>query len=507
MTGKPKQILSNGVDVVTGQQMRAAEQVLFARGTDSFDLMRAAGIAVADTVHADWPGQPVTVLCGPGNNGGDGFVAAQALRAAGHDVTLLAMRDRTDYHGDAGKAAGQWQGDIRAMDADSLREAITPGRLVIDAMFGIGLDRSLPAVAALAITRCQEVGAEVVAVDLPSGVSAETGQVMGAAMWAARTVTFGWAKPGHLLYPGRAYTGRLEVVELGLNAACLAVAREPCISMNDPVLWLATMPRIGPLDHKYSRGHALVFGSKEMPGAGRLAARAARRVGAGMLSVAAPAEVLPLFQFDQPGLIARPASRPEDIVEILLDSRISGLMVGAGMLPDALTREAVLNVLASSRPAVVDGGGLTAFADRPQDLFGLGRADVVLTPHEGEFMRLFPDLGPSLGKLERAREAARRSRCTLVLKGADTVIAAPPGGDGPDRLAINTVASPYLATAGSGDVLAGLILGLLAQGMPAFAAAAAAVWLHGSAGVAAGPGLIAEDLPERIPDLLRGLGF
>lgn len=513
MTGKPKQTLSktaDAPDIVTGRQMRAAEQALFARGVDSFELMRAAGIAVGDAVHAGWPDQPVTVLCGPGNNGGDGFIAAQALRAAGHDVTLLAMRDPTEYRGDAKTAAGQWQGDIRAMDAGSLREAITPDRLVIDAMFGIGLDRSLPEVAALAVTRCREVDAEVVAIDLPSGISAETGDILGAAMLASLTVTFGWAKPGHLLFPGRAHTGRLMVVDLGLDAACLTAARtaagEALIHRNDPALWLAAMPRIGPLDHKYSRGHALVFGSREMPGAGRLAARAARRVGAGMLSVAAPAEVLPLFQFDQPGLIARPAARPEDIVEILLDSRITGLMVGAGMLPDAVTREAVLNVLASSRPAVVDGGGLTAFADRPQDLFGLGRADVVLTPHEGEFMRLFPDLGLSLGKLERAREAARRSRCTIVLKGADTVIAAPPGGDGPARLIINTVASPYLATAGSGDVLAGLILGLLAQGMSAFLAAAAGVWLHGSAGVAAGPGLIAEDLPERIPELLRALG-
>ena len=456
MTGKSEKSSPDGVDaldVVTGRQMRAAEQALFARGTDSFELMRAAGIAVADVVRADWPGQPVTVLCGPGNNGGDGFIVAQALRAAGHDVALLAMRERAGYRGDAARAAALWQGDIRIIDAGGLADLVVSGRLVIDAMFGIGLDRSLPEIAALAAGRCREVAAEVVAIDLPSGISAETGLVMGTAMSAVLTITFGWAKPGHLLFPGRAHAGRLMVTPLGLDADCLAAARapadEPTIRLNDPALWSVILPRVGPLDHKYSRGHALVFGSQEMPGAGRLAARAARRVGAGMLSVAAPAAVLPLFQFDQPGLIARPASRREDVVEILLDSRISGSLVGAGMLPDAVTREAVLNVLASSRPAVVDGGGLTAFADRPQDLFGLGRADVVLTPHEGEFMRLFPDLGPSLGKLERAREAARRSRCTIVLKGADTVISAPPGSEGgPDRLAINTVASPYLATAG-----------------------------------------------------------
>lgn len=504
---------SDILDVLTGPQMRAAEQALFARGTDSFALMTAAGIAVADAIRDHWAPQPVTVLCGPGNNGGDGFISAQALRDAGYLVTLLAMRPRDGYRGDAARAAEHWRGEIGAMEAGILQEAIPPGRLVVDALFGIGLDRALPTVAALVVQHCRQVSAPVVAVDLPSGISAESGQVLGAAMTAAATITFGWAKPGHLLFPGRAHAGRLIVADLGLDADCLAAARlqpgSPCIRSNAPALWSADLPRIGAPDHKYSRGHALVFGSQEMPGAGRLAARAARRVGAGMLSVAAPHEVLPLFQADQPGLIAKPVSRPEDVVEILLDSRISGVLVGAGMLPVAATREAVLNVLASGRPAVVDGGGLTVFADRPQDLFGLGRADVVLTPHEGEFQRLFPDLGPDrLGKLERASAAARRSRCTLVLKGADTVIAAPPAGDGdPDRLIINTTASAYLATAGSGDVLAGLILGLLAQGMPAFEAASAAVWLHGSAGLALGPGLIAEDLPERIPELLRGLGL
>lgn len=492
-------------DVLTSRQMRAAEQALFARGVDSFELMKAAGIAVATAVREGWPRQPVTILAGPGNNGGDGFIAAEMLRQAGQEVTVLAVRSRDAYSGDAARAAAFWQGEIQGMDATTLRSAILPNCVVIDGLFGIGLSRAMPAIAAEAMRLCHQLNAPVIAVDIPSGISADTGQVMGAAMLARETITFGWAKPGHLLYPGRAHAGRLTIVGLGLDAACAAAARsgtdEPVLHSNDPALWLSSLPRVGPLDHKYSRGHALVFGSQEMPGAGRLAARAARRIGTGMLSVAAPAEILPQFQFDQPGLIAKPASRPEDVVEILLDSRISGVLVGAGMLPVAATREAVLNVLASARPAVVDGGGLTAFADRPQDLFGLGRGDVVLTPHEGEFMRLFPDLGPHLGKVERVREASRRSRCIIVLKGADTAIS-----DG-QRCVINIVASPHLATAGSGDVLAGLVVGLLAQGMPAFGAAAASVWLHGSAGVAAGAGMIAEDLPERIPELLRGLGL
>jgi ADP-dependent NAD(P)H-hydrate dehydratase / NAD(P)H-hydrate epimerase len=213
-----------------------------------------------------------------------------------------------------------------------------------------------------------------------------------------------------------------------------------------------------------------------------------------------PPEALPLYYADQPGLLGRGIVRNEDLVDVLMDRRISGVLVGSGLPPDAVTREAVLTILSAARPTVVDGGGLTAFADRPKDLFIGRRGDIVLTPHEGEFERLFPDLKRETGKLDRARRAAERSGAVIVLKGADTVIAEPGG-----RAFINLESSPYLATAGSGDVLAGLILGLLVQGMPSLEAAAAAVWLHGHAGLACGPGLIAEDLPGRLPAILAGL--
>lgn len=493
--------------LLTARQMRAAEQAMFDRGVDSFALMTAAGLAVADLIQRDWPDKPLTVLCGPGNNGGDGFIAAEALRRGARDVIVLAMRSADSYRGDAARAAANCRGAVLPLDDRNMAAAIVPGRLVVDALFGIGLDRALPGNAIEAIERCRETGAAVVAVDIPSGVSADTGQVLGTAMKANHTLTFGWPKLGHVLLPGRQHCGRLTVASLDFDAdsgrAALAVTGEVDIRANRLESWLLHLPKLGPADHKYSRGHALVFGSEVMPGAGRLAARAARRIGAGMLTVAAPAEVLPLFMADQPGLVTKTSARAEDVVDILLDSRITALLIGSGMPPDEVTREAVINALAGGRPAVIDGGGITAFADRPQDLFALGRRDVVLTPHEGEFGRLFPDLNVALGKTERARLAAQRSRCTIVLKGADTVIAMPPANDGGDRLLVNREASPHLATAGSGDVLAGLVLGLLAQGMPAFEAAAAAVWFHSEAGFAAGPGLIAEDLPERIPEIRR----
>ncbi len=496
----PDRVPSAGIAqaVLNAAEMRSAEQAFFARNNDSYALMRKAGAAVADAIHharisVD---AKILVLCGPGNNGGDGFVIADLLRRAGRNVVLSAMRDAADYKGDAAKAAEAWAdgGTFFPFDPAAMPQA----DVIVDALFGIGLDRPFEGKVAALIDWINRSDAEIWAVDIASGVSADDGRTLGAAVKAHHTVTFGWPKAGHLLLPGKAHTGHLIVAGIGLTPDLLPPAHATW--RNQPDLWQGALPRPGLLDHKYSRGHALVIGSSDMPGAGRLASAAARRIGAGMLSVAAPAQSLPLFMADQPGIIAKPAARPEDLVEILMDRRISAVLVGSGLLPNAAAREAVITALAGGRAAVVDGGGLTAFVDRPDDLFTLGRSDVVLTPHEGEFARLFPDLGPNLSKLARARLAAQRARSTIILKGADTIIAAPDG-----QAAINADASPYLATAGSGDVLAGLVLGLLAQGVPAFQAACAATWFHGRAGMSVGPGLIAEDLPAAIPGLLRAL--
>jgi len=478
--------------------MRAAEQTYFSQGNDSYALMCTAGTAVADAIkrsHAVDIGD-VLILCGLGNNGGDGFVIADLLHRAGYQVRVAAMRAVQDYEGDAARAAGAWAAKQAVLPFDP--SGLSKPALVVDALFGIGLDRKIDGKAAAMIDWVNRSGAEIWSVDIPSGISANDGRVLGTAVAASHTVTFGWPKTGHLMVHGRAHCGMLHVAPIGLDRTLLPPGH--AVFRNDVGFWGSVLPRPGPLDHKYSRGHAVVIGGGEMPGAGRLAAMAARRIGAGMLSVAAPASTLPLYMADQPGIIAKPATRPEDLIEILMDRRISAVLVGSGLVPSAATREAVITTLSAGRPTLVDGGGLTAFADRPDDLFTLGRGDVVLTPHEGEFSRLFPDLGPDLGKLERARRAASRAKAVIVLKGADTVIAAPDG-----RIVINDVASPYLATAGSGDVLAGLVLGLLAQGMLTYPAAAAAVWFHGKAGLALGPGLIAEDLPGAIPALLREL--
>jgi NAD(P)H-hydrate epimerase len=480
-----------GLPVVTAAEMRAAEQVLFARGTPSFDVMALAGRAVVAAIQERWPTpfRRALVLAGPGNNGGDGFIVAHELASLGWDVRVAAMRPREAYSGDAARAAALWSGPIAPLAPGVLAGLDEGGCLVIDAIFGIGLARALESEAKAVIHALHGRPCPIVAVDVPSGINADTGAVMGAASRAALTVTFGWPKRGHLLLPGREWAHDLVVADIGCHDEDLPeLATIPRV--NGTALWRNDLPLPSAADHKYTRGHALVMGGAAMPGATRLASRAARRIGIGMLTLTAPREAHPYYLIDQPGLIVRDAA----LAALLEDRRFTAVLVGSGLPADDATRAAVETAASSGRPVVVDGGGLTALAGAVDRL--AGRSDVVLTPHEGEFARLFPDLKGD--KLTRARDAARLSRCTTVLKGADTVIASPDG-----RAAINADAPAWLATAGSGDVLAGLILGLLGQGMPAFEAAAAAVSLHGMAGAAFGPGLIAEDLPELVPEVLR----
>jgi NAD(P)H-hydrate epimerase len=477
--------------------MRAAEAALFARGTPSFDVMATAGRAVVEAIRLRWPTpfKRALILAGPGNNGGDGFIVARELADLGWDVHVAAMQDRDLYSGDAARAAGLWGGSIARLEPGALAKLDDGDCVVIDAIFGIGLARPVANEVKAVIHALHGRPCPVVAVDVPSGINADTGEVLGAAPRAALTVTFGWPKRGHLLLPGREWARDLVVADIGCRDEDLPeLAKIPRV--NGAALWRNHSPLPSAADHKYTRGHALVVGGATMPGATRLASRAARRVGAGMLTVAAPREAHPYYLIDQPGLIVREAADAAALKALLEDKRFTSVLVGSGLPADGVTAAAVEAAAASGRALVIDGGGLTAFAGGIDALAKFGRADIVLTPHEGEFARIFPDLKGD--KLARAREAARISRCTVVMKGADTVIAAPD-----DRAAINADAPAWLATAGSGDVLAGLILGLLGQGMPAFEAAAAGVSLHGMAGAAFGPGLIAEDLPELIPEVLR----
>ena len=482
--------------LLTGAEMRAAERAAFARGLPSFEAMRRAGVAVAEAIMARWPAGrvgEVHVLCGPGNNGGDGFVTAATLRAAGYRVMLHAVRAKSEYGGDAARAAAMWQGDAPKPDIDAIA-ALDRSAIVVDALFGIGLDRALEGETAALIEAVNRAAATVVAVDIASGVHADDGRIMGAAIAADLTVTFGWRKLGHALQPGAEQCGEVVVADVGFNADDLAAANPTC-RLNQPALWARAYPQPKPTHHKYQRGHAVIAGGAVMTGAARLAAHAARRVGIGLLTLAVPPEAWAVYAADQPGAIVRKSGDLAAFASIAGEERITSLLIGSGLEPDGATADLVRTGTALSRPTVLDGGGLTVLAGNSQLIEG--RPDIVLTPHEGEFGRLFPDLVARPSKVERAREAARRTGCTIVLKGSDTVVAAPDGGS-----VVAAGAPPTLATAGSGDVLAGVITGLLGLQMQPFQAAAMGVWLHGQAAEGFGLGLIAEDLPDRLPAAL-----
>jgi ADP-dependent NAD(P)H-hydrate dehydratase / NAD(P)H-hydrate epimerase len=478
--------------LLTPRQMAEADRLTIAGGILGIVLMETAGRAVADAISRRWPSRPVTVLCGPGNNGGDGFVAARILAERGWPVRLALLGERSALRGDAAQASARWQAETEPLSVDALDGAA----LVLDALFGAGLARPIEGVAAAVIAALNERELPVIAVDTPSGIDGATGEVRGAAPQAALTVTFFRRKPGHLLLPGRLHCGDTIVAPIGIAAGVLdSIA--PDIGANHPRWWLDRFPSAGAAGHKYSRGHALVAGGSVMTGAGRLAARAAARVGAGLVTVAAPEAAFPIYAAALTGVIVAPIAGFDDFKSLLADRRRNVALVGPGAGTGGETRDKALAVLAAGKGAVLDADALTVFADRPADLFAAIRGPCVLTPHEGEFARLFDTAG---SKLKRARWAAEKSGAVVLLKGADTVIAAPDG-----RAAINENAPPTLATAGSGDVLSGLVLGLLAQGMPAFEAACAAAWLHGDAARRFGPGLVAEDLLDTLPAALAGL--
>jgi NAD(P)H-hydrate epimerase len=472
-------------------RMGEADRLSVAAGTPVTELMGNAGIAVTAEIERRWSVRPVTVLCGPGNNGGDGFATAWLLAEAGWPVRVALLGSRDRLTGAALHYAQRWQWAIEPMTAAVLDEA----ELVVDAIFGAGLSRALEGAAAEILATAAQRGLTIVAIDVPSGVMGDTGQALGAVA-ATLSVTFFRKKPGHLLQPGRHLCGEVVVADIGTPESVFE-AIKPDTFENDPLLWAHALPLLQPDGNKYTRGHALIWGGWPTTGAARMAARAAARIGAGLTTVAVPEVALPVYAAALTSIMVSPVAKPEDLQQLLTDRRYTGLLIGpgAGIGPD--TRDRVLAMLTTGRATVLDADALTSFENDPPALDRAIIGPCVITPHDGEFRRLFDASGD---KLTRARAAARRCGAVVILKGSDTVIAAPDG-----RAVINANAPPSLATAGAGDVLCGMVLGLLTQGMEPFLAAAAAVWLHGAAAAEFGPGLIAEDLPDLLPSVLRGL--
>jgi hydroxyethylthiazole kinase-like uncharacterized protein yjeF len=416
----------------------------------------------------------------------------------GYKVRLGFDGDATRLPKDAAAMAKGFAGS-----QEPLRPEILAGAgVVVDALFGAGLARPVEGKLAALIESVNASGIPVVAVDVPSGIDGSTGEVRGVAVRAAATVTFFRLKPGHFLLPGRSHCGEIRLADIGIPASVLATIA-PKTFASEPALWLARFPWPRDESHKYARGHAVVVsGPLYSTGAARLAARGALRAGAGLVTVASPRDALAVNAAQLTAIMVREADDARGLNALLADKRKNAVLIGPGVGVGERVRELVLAALGSEAAVVLDADAITSFGDDPPSLFAriaARAAPVVLTPHDGEFARLFGDL-TGLPKLERARKAAARSGAVIALKGADTVVAAP------DQLAsINATTSPWLATAGTGDVLGGMVLGLLAQGMPAFLGTSAAVWLHGAAAKVFGPGLIAEDLPETLPQVLRVL--
>ena len=491
------------MELLSNTEMAEADRQTIAGGVPGIRLMERAGQAVADAVAARFhTGSRIVVVAGPGNNGGDGFVAARLLAARDYHVVVALVGELTRLKGDAALAANDWSGPVIAASA----EALDGAHVVIDALFGAGLDRPVDGLARAMIESMNVHSAPVIAVDLPSGINGTSGAVMGAAVRAALTVTFFRKKPGHLLLPGRLHCGPIAVADIGIPDTVLR-SIAPRTYENNPPLWRAHFPQPHDAGHKYDRGHAIVVsGPLWSTGAARLSARGALRVGAGLVTIASPREALSVNAAANLAIMVRPVDGAEELTRFLADRRLNAAAIGPGVGVGEGTCELVLAVLAGERGAVLDADAMTSFAGQPERLAqALLRRNqaTILTPHEGEFSRYFGALDEKTkvgSKLERARLAARLVGAIVILKGADTVVAAADG-----RAAIAGNAPPYLATAGSGDVLTGITAGLLAEEMPGFEAAAAAVWLHGEAARAFGPGLISEDLPDALPQVLRGL--
>ena len=543
-------------ELLTAAQMRAIEAAAIASGeVTGLELMERAGAGVVAAVLEEWPDLALTshravVLCGPGNNGGDGFVVARLLKQRGWEVEVFLYGDAGKLPPDARVNYERWL-EVGAVRAFTVGVDTWDAHLVIDALFGLGLTRGFddglnPAIAHLALHLHSDQ--HVCAIDCPSGLCLDSGIALlnlegkEGAIYADLTVTFASKKIGHVIGQGPEFCGKVVIADIGLHwwdgsrraLANLYDVSPPKRGLRKYVVFeqveinksVAQKHARHGSTHKFSHGHALIVsGDHGHAGAARLAARGALRIGAGLVTVASPPGAMAENAARLDAIMLRPVADAAGLAGVLADDRINALCLGPGMGLDAraagLVRVALetsglrLKLGAAQGLAVVlDADALTLVA-RDAGLFGLLHEACVLTPHAGEFARLFPDIaarlaapavtGPAYSKVDATREAAKRAGCVVLYKGADTVIAAPDG-----RCVISAAvyerSAPWLATAGSGDVLAGFITGLLARGFQPLAAAETAAWLHVECARSFGPGLIAEDLPEALPKVLRGIG-
>ncbi len=493
------------VELLTPEEMGNADHLAATLNReDSFKLMERAGQAIADIVLNDYRQcRKIAVLCGPGNNGGDGYMAAHILKSHGFEPTIFALG--TPRAGrDAEKAAALWGKKHLPFNEFSSPQDFD---VVIDALYGAGLDRPLEQLLQEKLKRLNESGVPVIAVDLPSGVFGQNGAIKGEAVKASKTVTFFRLKPGHACYPGRLQCGEIRLADIGIPEKVLETIK-PTRFINFPSLWLKNWPELDYDTHKYRRGHAVVFsGHQSSTGAARLAAHAAARSGAGLVTIVSPEDALLVHEMHLTSIMLKETGSDTEILDFLENRKVRSVILGPafGSLERALSIIEAVLLKSKIFTLVLDADALTAMAGKSEEIFALIKqspVNVILTPHEGEFQRVFPSVAhmEDLSRIEKAAKAATVSGSVIVYKGADTIIASPDG-----RLAVNVNGTPFLATAGSGDVLSGIIGGLSAQKMLPFEAACAGVFLHARCAEHFGHGMIAEDIVSAIPLVLSGI--
>lgn len=495
------------MQLLSTREMSEADRLTIASGIPGLYLMERAGEAVAEAVEARQLGpHRVLALAGPGNNGGDAWIAAHKLAERGYQVQLLSYGRLSELKGDAREMAERYKSaglpfteNLQKMSPAEVTPCLSPQMTIIDGIFGAGLARPVTGDLAALITHLNDYTSQhqaaLIAIDVPTGLSGDSGQILGAAFQATTTVTFFRPKPGHYLLPGRQLCGELLVSDIGIPERQLDIIR-PQTCLNTPSLWQAAAHR--PAAHKYQNGNAVIIsGRAEMQGAAALAANAALRAGAGLVTTALEDPARPPATLLAAVMTAE-KPEPAALSDWVGERRFTSLLIGPGSAPDGETRQRVTSCLATEAAIVLDAGALSAFEEEAANLISTLKAraasPAILTPHEGEFRRLFGNLIEENGRLKAARKAAVETGAVIILKGADTVIAAPDG-----RAAINNNAPPTLASAGTGDVLAGITLACLARGYPAFEAAARAVYLHGAAANHIATRLAADDLIAALP--------
>ncbi len=487
-------------ELIVPSQMACADRITIKEGTPGIELMDVAGREVAKFAISIFPEvKRILIICGTGNNGGDGLIAGYYLGKSEAQPDIFVHGNSDKIAGDAALALERLENNFLVTKKPEFGEY----DLIIDAIFGAGLDRDAIGETASLISEINNSGVPVLSVDLPSGIDGRTGAIRGVAIKAAATVTFFRYKPGHLLLPGRTHCGSRHLAQIGIEKNVLKKITVEAFE-NTPNQWRDSYPIPLVDGHKYCRGHTLVIsGPVTATGAARLMAGASLRVGSGLVTVASPRDAVLVNAINLTSIMLREADTPDEVSGILTDTRFNCVALGPGLPVGSATQELVFEVLSNDRLCVLDAGALSSFAQAPQKLFEAIKAknmSTVLTPHEGEFAHLFPEENKAVSKIDRAKLAAVASGATIVLKGPDTVVAVPDG-----RASIASNAPPWLATAGSGDVLAGIIAGLLAQGMSFFDAASAAVWMHGEAANLAGPGMISSDLDASLHQIISAL--